>query len=183
MTADKELRTPRLSLRQPVAGDVDAILGVHADPRACEHNPSDALTTRAEAADLLAGWQRNWHLHGVGYWVIRRRDDPAVQGFCGVKLMSLAGDPVLNLFYRLDPAAWGNGVAAEAATEVVRWATSERPDLTLVARVRPDNVASARVAIHSGLLRARQLDTTGQDGVDHIYIYRSLPWRPCATRP
>jgi [ribosomal protein S5]-alanine N-acetyltransferase len=72
-------------------------------------------------------------------------------------------------FYRFTPSAWGRGLAGEAATAVTAWASRQIPDLPLIARVRPANVASQRVAIRAGLTRAEHLDTTGYDGLDWIF--------------
>jgi RimJ/RimL family protein N-acetyltransferase len=83
--------------------------------------------------------------------------------------MRLHHRDVLNLFYRLDPLAWGDGLATEAATAVVTWATEHVPEHPVIARVRPDNVASATVAARSGLRRAELLDAPGEDGLDWIY--------------
>jgi Acetyltransferase (GNAT) domain len=63
--------------------------------------------------------------------------------------------------YRLDPLAWGNAVATEAATAVVAWANTHIPDHPVVARVRPDNTASLKVAARTGLRRTAHLDTAG----------------------
>lgn len=76
---------------------------------------------------------------------------------------------VLNLFYRFDVSAWGQGVASEAATAVATWAARRRPDVPLIARVRPANAASQTVALRAGLTRAEHLDTPGHDGLDWIY--------------
>ena len=83
--------------------------------------------------------------------------------------MELSGLKVLNLFYRFGPSAWGQGFASEAATAVAGWASRAVPDLPLIARVRPANVASQRVAVRVGLTRTEHLDTTGDDGVDWIF--------------
>ena len=162
-----QLLTTRLSLRRPESDDAAAVLAVHANPLACAHNPADALTTMAEAEELLVQWQDHWRRHGFGYWVVRRRDEPAVLGFCGLKVMTLRDEPVLNLFYRFDPAVWGDGIATEAATEVVRQAAALGGPV--VARVRPENVASQRVAVRAGLTRAPHLDDIGDDGLDWLY--------------
>lgn len=69
------------------------------------HNPGDALADRPAAQQLLQRWSEQWARHGVGYSDISWRDDPEVLGFCGVKVMTLRGRPVSNLFYRLDPPA------------------------------------------------------------------------------
>jgi RimJ/RimL family protein N-acetyltransferase len=163
-----ELTTPRLTLRRPTAADTDLIHAVTGDPLACVHNPSDLLRDRAEAADLFARWDSHWERFGFGYWVVRHRGTGA--GFCGLKVMALRERTVLNLFYRLAPATWGRGLATEAATAVVRWAAAHHPEHPVVARIRPENVASQRVAVRAGLVRAEHLDDEGYDGLDWVYV-------------
>lgn len=136
----------RLSLRRPTPADIDLIHSIHRERRACAHNPADILTTRAEAEALYRRWDEHWHRHGIGYWVIRPRHARGPLGFCGIKVMRFKDRKVLNLFYRLDPSAWGNGFASEAAIAVVGWATTHIPDDPLMVRVRPGNTASQRVA-------------------------------------
>jgi ribosomal-protein-alanine N-acetyltransferase len=165
------LRTTRLSLRRPTPADIDAIFAVHSDPLACAHNLSDALATREEAEGLYQRWDNHWRRFGFGYWVVC--ESAVTLGFCGVKFMRLPERQVLNLFYRFDPVAWGRGFASEAATAVVRWVTAHVPDHQTIARVRPDNVASQRVAVNAGLTRASHLDTEGEDGLDWIYLASS----------
>ena len=165
-----ELLTRRLSLRRPEPSDVDAVFAVHSDPRACAHNPGDAVADRAEAAALFARWSGHWKRFGFGYWVVSRRDTGALLGFCGLKFMHFDGRQVLNLFYRLDPGAWGAGVASEAASAAVRWTTTSLPGYPIIARVRPENVASQRVATKAGLVRTPHLDGPGYDGFDEIFV-------------
>ncbi|CAL9492896.1 Acetyltransferase [Streptomyces sp. enrichment culture] len=167
--AAEELRTSRLSLRRPTEADIDAILAIHRDPAACLHNPSDALADLDEAEGLYRRWNDQWQRCGYGYWVVRRHGHASPLGFCGVKPMELRGMEVLNLFYRFAPSAWGRGFAGEAATAVTAWASQHVPGLPLIARVRPANVASQRVAVRAGLTRAERLDGPGHDGFDWIY--------------
>ena len=144
------------------------ILRLHQDRLAIAHNPSDALADEPAARQLLRRWTNHWDRHGIGYWAIQERTGPDVVGFCGIKIMTMHGRSVANLFYRLDPAYWGRGLAAEAASIAVdrAGAHSARP---IVARVRPENHASARVAVKAGLVRVPDLDTHGEDGPDHVY--------------
>jgi ribosomal-protein-alanine N-acetyltransferase len=163
--------TDRLTLSRPEEGDTDAILRIHRDRLACEHNPSDMITVRAEAADRCRAWRAHWERHGFGYWVVRRQASSRVIGFCGLKLTRLHEAPVLNLFYRFDPAVWGQGLAGEAVDAVVAAAPPEPP---VIARIRPANVASARVALRAGLRRAEHLDTLGEDGLDWVFTSGAL---------
>lgn len=164
------LHSRRLVLTRPAGHDVDSILLIHQDPLATGHNLSDRLNDRAEAEALFARWDQHWVSHGFGYWVVRRHGEQAQLGFCGLKVMTLAHETVLNLFYRLGPTSWHQGFASEAAALVVGWATTHQSEHRVVARVRPANVASHRVALNAGLIRAAHLDGSGSDGLDCIYV-------------
>ncbi|MGP4090942.1 GNAT family N-acetyltransferase [Streptomyces sp. KR55] len=168
----EELQTPRLSLRRPNEADIDAIFEIHSDPGTCVHNPSDALARFEEAEELYRRWNDQWERCGYGYWVVRRHGSEQQLGFCGIKPMALHGMQVLNLFYRFATSAWGQGFAGEAASEVTAWVSRRVPDLPLIARVRPANMASQRVAIRAGLTRAEHLDAIGYDGLDWIYAVK-----------
>lgn len=168
--AAEELVTARLSLRRPTPADVDSIFAINSDRRACAHNPSDALATRREAHQLFRRWDEHWRRFGFGYWVVRRRGSAMPIGFCGIKVMQFNESEVVNLFYRFDPVVWGNGFATEAAAAVTGWAAENIPYRALIARIRPQNAASQRVATHAGLARAEDLDTLGEDGADWIFV-------------
>ncbi|MBM7171218.1 GNAT family N-acetyltransferase [Streptomyces sp. G44] len=167
--AEPELRTTRLSLRRPVEGDIGAIFAIHRDPETCRHNPGDALGRFTEAEALYRRWNDQWERYGYGYWTVRQHGSDRPLGFCGVKVMELHGTNVLNLFYRFATSAWGQGFAGEAATAVTAWVSLNVPDRTLIARIRPANIASHRVAVRAGLTRAPHLDGPGHDGFDRIY--------------
>jgi RimJ/RimL family protein N-acetyltransferase len=173
---DTGLQTPRLSLRRPGVADLDVVLRLHQNPLTVAHNPSDALADRPAAQRLLQRRIDHWVRHGAGYWAVSWRDDPEVPGFCGVKVMTLRGRPVSNLFYRLDPCAWGQGVGSEAAAAVVEWCRQVHPGAPVIARVRPANHTSARVALKAGLARAAEFDSIGEDGPD--WIFASPGWTP-----
>jgi ribosomal-protein-alanine N-acetyltransferase len=174
-----EIVTARLALRRPEPADLETIFAIHRDPEACRHNPSDMLATVADAEHLFSRWDEHWHRHGFGYWVVVSRDRK-ILGFAGVKVVRFRETEVLNLFYRLDPQAWGDGVATEAATAVVAWAGEHLPDWPIIARVRPDNVASQKVAQRAGLTRAEHLDDLGEDGLDWLFQLR-WPTEPPTT--
>ncbi|WP_306209529.1 GNAT family N-acetyltransferase [Actinoplanes sp. RD1] len=169
--------TDRLTLRRPAAPDLDAVYAIHHDPRACLHNPSDLLARRQDAEHLLRRWDEHWQRHGFGYWTVLTEPGTlaasgAVAGFCGIKIVRFRDREVLNLFYRLDPAVWGAGLATEAATAVVAWAGEHLPDWPVMARIRPANIASQRVAQRAGLTRDPAQDEPGEDGPDWMYTLR-----------
>ena len=168
----KPLRTPRLVLRRPSVADIDAIYAIYSDARACEHNPADVLGTRRDAAELLRRWDKHWSEQGYGYFGIDLPGTDAPIGFCGIKLVRFRGERVLNLFYRLDPAFWGQGFATEAARAVVDYADRRLPELAMIAKVRPQNVASRRIVTKLGLVKQPSLVEVGEDGWEDVYTRR-----------
>jgi len=88
--------TERLSLRRPSLDDVDDVFCLLQDSLATLHNPSDALTDRDQAAALVERWRHHRDDHGIGYCAVSWRDDTAVLGLCGVKVMALHERQVFN---------------------------------------------------------------------------------------
>ncbi|GAW51268.1 Acetyltransferase [Nocardioides sp. PD653] len=164
-----ELRTARLRLTRPTATDAAGVFAILGDPRTVEHNPSDRLEDHGEAAELVARWVRHWEEHGFGYWCVRESGSDRIIGYAGVKWMQIHERPVLNLVYRFVPEVWGRGFATEAASAVVSRALHEMPAESVVARVRPDNLASQNVAVKVGLQRDATMDCQGEDGLDWAF--------------
>lgn len=173
-------RTARLTLRRPTEDDAGFVLALLSDPATTAHNPSDGLRTLAEARALVRRWQEQWEA-GLGYWIVRRLEDDRPIGVCGAKAAEPDGRRVWNLLWRFAPEAWGHGYAREAAAEAVRCATALDATRPVIARVRPANRASARVAAAVGLERRPDLDLTGEDGPDEVWANPGAPIRGART--
>jgi [ribosomal protein S5]-alanine N-acetyltransferase len=148
------IETARLVLRRPTRDDLAELHRIHADPATYEHSPEGRHTSMRESRAMLDSWLGHWTEHGYGYWVVEH--EGAVVGFGGLFLMrdwQGVGD-VLNVYYRFDPSTWGRGYASEMVAAAVELA----PPLPLVARVRPANEPSARVALRAGFERRPELD-------------------------
>lgn len=87
--------------------------------------------------------------------------DGQVIGCAGLRPLDVSGCPCWNLYYRLAPAIWGRGYAAEAAREAVKVAQTELPPRPVVARTRPSNHAAINVALRAGLTRLPEADADG----------------------
>lgn len=150
--------TPRLLLRPPGPGDLDALVEVEVDPDTNRHRPGGA-PGRDEVERHLAEVLRSWAEHGVGYWVAEH--DGAIVGTGGLRPAVLHGQASWNLYYRFRPSAWGRGLAGELAEQAVRLAAEQQRRLPVVARTRPSNAAAQRVAERAGLQRRPDLDADG----------------------
>ena len=175
--APRALSTERLSLSVPQPSDAAAILAIAGDRRTVEHNPGDLISNQREAEELVGRWIQHWKQWGLGYWCVREAGHSHVIGYCGVKNMTVQGQPALNLISRYVPEMWGRGYATEAAEAAVAWAETYCDEPIILARVRPDNAASHNVAVKLGFLRDPSMDEDGQDGLDHIYSNRVVARR------
>lgn len=174
------LSTPRQTLRQPVAADLDRVFAIHSHPLSYRHLPSGRMTRVEQASVRLDEWLSHWAEHGFGYAGVEVPGGGTVVGFAGAAHHTLAGRPVLNLYYRFDPESWGHGYAGGAVGAVVEWARVHQPELPLVARVATNNPSSIRVAERAGLVRQSVTDPT--DPVDHL-LFASLTLPPPDLKP
>ena len=160
------VQTERLLLRAANTADVDAVFAIHSHPETYRFHPDGVARSREESAAQLAGWQREWHEIGFGFWAVTIATDPRVVGFGGLTRRTFHERSVLNTYYRFDPSAWGHGYATEMASAAAGLARKLLPELPMIVRTRPENLAAQAVAEKLGLVRAVDLD-------DHLLTYVS----------
>jgi RimJ/RimL family protein N-acetyltransferase len=143
--------TERLLLTRPHLDDVAAVFALHGDPAANAHNPHGPHRSLQDSAALLRSMLDDWERDGVGYCAVARHEEPDVLiGFAGTRLTRLNDVPVLNLYYRFAPSAWGRGLAGEAVGATLIVARRLFPEVPLVALIRDDNSSSRRLAERLG---------------------------------
>jgi RimJ/RimL family protein N-acetyltransferase len=145
------IETPRLRLRRWQAGDAAPWAAMCADPQVMAtigplQTPDEAEATMAR---LDAGIARDGH----GFWALERRADGAFLGFCGIKpgpeATPIAGLPEIG--WRLARAAWGQGLASEAAAACLAWAWANRDWPAVFAITTPGNARSLAVMTRLGM--------------------------------
>ena len=110
-----------------------------------------------------------WHIkhqlrHGFSFWVIERKSDGALLGFCGLIRVSETASPIrgqLEIGWRIRADMWRRGYALEAASAVLTWIASRLAGQPVYARINVLNEASAMVAQKVGLRRI--------DGGEHTH--------------
>jgi RimJ/RimL family protein N-acetyltransferase len=110
------------------------------------------------AFDRLDGYQRDF---GHTFWVVERRSDSALIGFCGLKRVNAPGASCPGDFeigWRLREDAWGQGYAKEAAIATLDLAFSRFGAPHVVALTVPGNTASRGLMERLGMTRREDLD-------------------------
>ena len=112
---------------------------------------------RAAARARLEAYRRD---HGHTFWVVERRADAAILGFCGLKRSNQAGGPqgMMEIGWRLREDAWGQGYAREAASAVLGIAFTRFDADEVVALTVQRNVASWGLMKRLGMYPRPDLD-------------------------
>mgnify|MGYP002079526167 CR=1 FL=1 len=116
--------------------------------------------------------------HGHCFWIIERKSDGEILGFCGLKRVNSDGAPNPGDFeigWRLREDAQGQGYAREAAEASLNAAFTIFGAGHVVAQTVVENAESWGLMQRLGMVRARDLDFTGGfvgGGTDHVIVYK-----------
>lgn len=167
------IQTPRLIVRSPRSGDLDAMCGIFCDERAMRF-----VKTTETREQVQTRIQRRIDLEcyrGFTMWTVERRDDGLIIGDCGLAPLEGTG-PLIEVGYHFAPAYWGAGYATECTIAVLTYGFNELNLDHIVAVAQPDNAASIRVMQKSGMQFAR--DTTYKGTPVVMYNVRADDWAP-----
>jgi RimJ/RimL family protein N-acetyltransferase len=163
------LQTERLVLRAFDEADLDAFAAMQADAEVMRFlgvGPSAGQPrTRAETWASMAGILGQWALRGCGLWAVER--EGRFIGRAGI--LRPEGWPEPELAYALARDAWGQGFAVEAAGAALAWAREALPGEDIVSFIRAGNLASCRVAMRLGGVRAGEV-RLGDDAAER-WVY------------
>jgi len=120
------------------------------------------------ALERLEGYQRDT---GHTFWVVERKSDGALLGFCGLKVSNVPGTPVdgeIEIGWRLREDAWAQGYAREAAQAALDWAWANLDVPRIVSFTIPANEPSWGLMERLGMTRRQDLDFSHpQFAADH----------------
>ena len=103
-------------------------------------------------------WQKEM---GFTFWVVERKRDGELLGFCGIKLADGEDSPIAGEYeigWRLREDAWGQGYAKEAAAASLDYAFDRLGAGQVVAITFPGNEASWGLMERLGMRRRAELD-------------------------
>lgn len=154
------METDRLRLREWGEDDGDRFYSIMNTPAVMRHlgGVQDRATWNA-AFDRLKGYQRDF---GHTFWLVERKDDDELLGFCGLKRVNSPGGELLagqfEIGWRLRESAWGKGYAKEAAIACLDMAFEEFGAPHVVALTVGSNAASQGLMKRLGMTHREDLD-------------------------
>lgn len=152
-------------LREIVAADAAGVLASHGDPLVYTFDPHEVHTDLVYSQRFIAPMIDHWRRYGFGYWSVlvpaqwwpegvrdADRRDLVHAGLGGVHHHTIAGEPVLNVYFRFARAVHGRGLAGHVVAQSARMAAEVAPGTDLVVRTRPANAVARRVAERAGFV-------------------------------
>lgn len=108
--------------------------------------------------ERILRWQ---HELGFTFWLVERKHDGELLGFCGIKVADGEDSPIAGEYeigWRLREDAWGQGYAREAATASLDFAFDRLGASQVVAITFPPNAPSWKLMERLGMRRREDLD-------------------------
>lgn len=140
------LETARLTLRPPLAEDLDGWAALAGDPEATRY--LGGPQPRAVAWRSLAAMAGAWALHGFGMFSVLDKETGAWIGRVGP--WRPEGWPGTEIGWSLLRPAWGRGYAFEAASATMDWVVEQLGWSDVIHTIHPDNAASIALARRMG---------------------------------
>lgn len=176
------IETERLLLRNWEAADFKRFIEVTNTPAVMRWlggvKPPDVLEERLQGA--FTAWQEE---RGFTFWVLERKADGELLGFCGLKIAEDEGCPVAGEYevgWRLREEAWGQGYAKEAAIASLHFAFERLEADQVVALTVQGNEASWGLMERLGMTRRPDLDYEGPDWAETpviVYVIGRDEWQ------
>ena len=146
------IETQRLILRPPEPRDRLALHAIFANP---EVMADLAPVKDAEGSDATLAKHDAYRHEGLGFWVVERREDGAVVGFCGLKRGDehnpIAGE--VEAGWIIDRPYWRQGYAYEAMAAALAWAWANLDTPRIVAITAAINTKSQNLMQRLGMIR------------------------------
>jgi [ribosomal protein S5]-alanine N-acetyltransferase len=144
-----ELNTQRLLLKPVTTADITVIHRLHSMPETDEYNTLGIPSSVEVTKDVVNGWLKE-ELQKVGSITLKNTREfigLAAMVFKAVRFSSA------EVWYKLDVAYWGKGLATEAVEVLLQYAFNDLQLHRVEAGCAVDNIGSARVLEKSGMQR------------------------------
>lgn len=154
------LTTERLVLRQLAPDDFELIRKIHSDPRvmAIYGGVFDEQKTHEYIQRNIDRYSRD----GAGFYAITLKDSGELIGCGGIVMQETDQGIEPEIGYQMRYDRWGKGYATEMALGCMKYAFETMKADHIISLIRPDNLASRRVAEKNGLTVDREFAWNGE---------------------
>ena len=177
------IETDRLILRPWREEDRDDLARMCADPNVMVDYPRPQ--TREESDVRFVRYRDCFETNRYCRWAIERRGDATFLGYTGIQPVDFPGHPLegsVEIGWRLVRAAWGQGIASEAARATLRDGFTRCGLREIVSYTTTVNTRSQAVMRRIGLSRNEQRDFRYSDGQQYVVFRAGIDWLAAASQ-
>ena len=167
-----DLETPRLLLRPLISEDADWLTLLFADRGVNRFLQDGACAPEKARRTAEAVVSLDLNRCQFGYWAIHDKATGAIHGWTELsKLRPWSGpSDEIALSYVLGRAAWGRGIATEAAARLLRHAFEVHQLDRLMAVIMAGNAASKRVLEKLGMRLIENADSAARKNLEYFRV-------------
>lgn len=168
----------RITLRQIVDEDLDALFDLYSDPAVFTYIPGEARKHKDTVRNMIGHYDRDFRKGKQIYLAVCESGDPGTLLGMAELFDYDARVNMITLGYRLRRSAWGRGIATGAVEALVAYLFEVVGVNRIQAFVMPENLASQRVLeknrfAREGVLRQAQC-WKGRGVIDLMVFSRLL---------
>jgi len=165
------IETNRLILREVVLGDAEAIFKLFNDSEVMKYFTNTPNSIK-EAQERIQRDIKHYIEHGFGFWATVLKDTGRIIGQCGLLAQIVDEVNEIEIGYALAEQSRKHGYATEATKAIKNYSFNELNLTRLISIINPNNSASKRVALRTGL--AFEKTTTWMNNQVEVYSAQKI---------
>lgn len=143
------LETERLTLREYIQADYDALYPILSDPETMRYYPRPY---DGAGVQRWLDWNfDNYKKYGFGLWAAVLTETGEFLGDCGVTMQQIDGKELPEIGYHIRRERWRQGLGSEAARAVRDWAFTHTDFPCLYSYMNARNLPSRATAAANGM--------------------------------
>ena len=173
------IETERLFLRRFTMDDLDELAAMTAKPEFFWFAMRRGLSREETETMLRERFIDRWEEQGFGHFAVIRRTDERLLGYTGLGFPHFLPEvlPAVELGYRYDPDAWGQGYATEASAASLDYGFESVGLDRIIAIHHIENVRSGSVMQRLGMTVERETVDPADGAALRVYEIFKEQWR------
>ncbi len=163
------LESKRICLRELTENDVDMLFELHNNKETMKYMPYNSISYEKAKYDVKDYASVSETQPGFGIWATVLKESNEVIGWTCLK--KLPNIEEIEIGYRYLPKYWNKGYCTEICREILRYGFDELNLGEIIAIIRPENIASIRVAEELNMEYIKMVHHFGMD-LKHYTITR-----------
>ena len=168
------LETDRLTLREYVTEDFDALFEIVSDIETMQHYqaPFDEDKTRSWIQWNLDNYKKC----GFGLWAVVLKETGEFIGDCGITIQDIDGEMLPEIGYHIHKKYWRKGFAKEAARAVRDWVFLNTQYDIIYSYMKYTNVGSYSTALANGMKKVKEYQDP-KNTISYVYAITREEWK------